>query len=154
MRRSYIKRLKFKAGKVGPDWGATHSQKALAAASSKTPGRPTALGPENPLIRFHERGGRLYARVRDYLHGAGSVVDAFPDYTHHAPFYTTDRDALASDWDAVGGDLWHGLYAALDDCLKLTAEMRDEQTPNQACNKQTAERTAGPDATKRKYAAV
>jgi hypothetical protein len=64
--------------------------------------------------------GNLRRRLRDYLFGAGSVVDPLPLSGRPTEIVSlSDREALRSDWQAVGNDmqraLWtvpHGLPAA------------------------------------------
>ena len=43
---------------------------------------------------------------RDYLWGAGSVIDPLPTRgCPNVPYWTNDKQALYSDWEVVGNDM-------------------------------------------------
>jgi hypothetical protein len=58
----------------------------------------------SPRLRRATRSWR--ENVLDYLHGAGTVIDPLPIADDsRAAFRPSDRDALASDWRAIGQDM-------------------------------------------------
>jgi hypothetical protein len=52
-------------------------------------------------------------RLRDYLPGAGSIVDIMPrDHVFGATFHASDENALAADWQAVTNDSRQAMTSA------------------------------------------
>ena len=88
--------------------------------------------PEPPGPNSGRATTRLRQRVRDYLLGAGTIVDPLPRADAAAPtFRTSDRDALAADWRAIGNDMRQAMRSALDAPSPSTELSHDTATqPN------------------------
>ena len=63
-----------------------------------------------PLHR--QLDARRFGHLCDYIFGAGTVIDPLPLQGNlNSTFYQNDRDALLSDWQAVGNDMQGAITA-------------------------------------------
>ncbi len=69
-------------------------------------------------------------KLRNLLAGMGSILDLFPHRRElQLPPVKTDEEALASDWQAVGGDIRAGMKQ-LDNVIEEIAEEAELDTWN------------------------
>lgn len=71
------------------------------------------------------RRGRFHAilmGIASLFDTAGALHD--PIYDPDIPGELQDADALASDWEAVGGDMWAAIYAFEDEHPDLWRPLR------------------------------
>ena len=89
----------------------------------------TAPTPANVQART---SGGWRERLRDYLLGAGSVVELLPPPgSGPVTFYRSDVEALAADWRAIGNDMRQAIQVvrSVSPGVRKNREPPDEQAP-------------------------
>jgi hypothetical protein len=86
----------------------------------------SSVGQPNKLT-----GKEKLGHLRDYLFGAGSVIDPLPLCgSNRRIFRSDDRDALLSDWQEVGNDMRLTLWS-LDHTQPVAGRSTNDKTSAQ-----------------------
>lgn len=86
-------------------------------------------------------------KLKNFIRGAGSVANVWPtpaeNHIGEGLLERTDAEALRSDWEAIGRDLWSSINQLVPVDVQEQAESADAESPRHP-GRQSARRLSGP----------